>query len=187
MFHDLKTLLLDRCDLGVSYQALTSILRNAPNLENVGMHFCKVCVLNCIFHWSCARFSPFLIFPLTCMRPYTTKFLERPKRRRGKAQLKSKPSKRRNSTLLEYKNLKVVELKHERNSTDHLKNIILEISKGMPKEMPLTRWQRVEKLSNTGPMTIVRVRLFRRKRAKWTWIKLMKDRRNRRLSNKSRD
>ncbi|XBH57553.1 hypothetical protein VPH35_079134 [Triticum aestivum] len=128
VFHDLKTLLLSRCDLGVSYQALTSILRNAQNLENVGMHFCR--------------------------------FLERPKRR-GKAQPKSKPSKRRNSTLLEYKNLKVVEIKHETNSTAPLENIFLEISKGMPKEMPLTRWHRLEKLSKTGPMTIVRLRLFR--------------------------
>ena len=44
MLHSLKNLLLEECDLGLELQALTGILRNTHNLENLGLHHCKVCI-----------------------------------------------------------------------------------------------------------------------------------------------
>lgn len=41
VLHSLKTLLLEECDVGQRFQALTSILSNTPNLENLGLHHCN--------------------------------------------------------------------------------------------------------------------------------------------------
>lgn len=41
MFHNLRTLLLNDCDVGDSCQALRSILRNTPSLEKLRLHHCK--------------------------------------------------------------------------------------------------------------------------------------------------
>ncbi|KAK1661044.1 hypothetical protein QYE76_049203 [Lolium multiflorum] len=38
--HNLKTLLLEECGVGTTFQILTSILRNTPNLEKLGLHHC---------------------------------------------------------------------------------------------------------------------------------------------------
>ncbi|XP_020181537.2 MEIOTIC F-BOX protein MOF [Aegilops tauschii subsp. strangulata] len=42
MLHNLKALLLERCDLGVKLQALTSILSNTPNLEELELDNCTL-------------------------------------------------------------------------------------------------------------------------------------------------
>ncbi|KQK14778.2 MEIOTIC F-BOX protein MOF [Brachypodium distachyon] len=39
--NQLKTLRLDRCEVGVCFHALTRILRNTPNLETMRLHQCK--------------------------------------------------------------------------------------------------------------------------------------------------
>uniref|UniRef100_A0A0E0KRK8 F-box domain-containing protein n=1 Tax=Oryza punctata TaxID=4537 RepID=A0A0E0KRK8_ORYPU len=41
MLHNLTTLLLSECDVGVSCYVLKSVLRNAPNLEHLRLHRCK--------------------------------------------------------------------------------------------------------------------------------------------------
>lgn len=40
VLHSLKTLLLEECDVGLRFQALTGILSNTPNLVNLGLHHC---------------------------------------------------------------------------------------------------------------------------------------------------
>uniref|UniRef100_A0ACD5XN29 Uncharacterized protein n=1 Tax=Avena sativa TaxID=4498 RepID=A0ACD5XN29_AVESA len=40
VLHCLKILILERCDIGVESQALTGILPNTPDLENLGLHHC---------------------------------------------------------------------------------------------------------------------------------------------------
>jgi hypothetical protein len=42
VLHSLKTLLLEECDAGLKFQALTAILKNTPILENLALHHCKV-------------------------------------------------------------------------------------------------------------------------------------------------
>jgi hypothetical protein len=42
MFPYLTTLLLNECDIGYKYHVLRSILQNAPNLEQLRLHNCKV-------------------------------------------------------------------------------------------------------------------------------------------------
>ncbi|KQK14779.2 hypothetical protein BRADI_1g18526v3 [Brachypodium distachyon] len=39
--NQLKTLILDHCEVGVNFHALTSILRNTPDLETLRLHQCK--------------------------------------------------------------------------------------------------------------------------------------------------
>nr|XP_020189044.1 MEIOTIC F-BOX protein MOF-like [Aegilops tauschii subsp. strangulata] len=40
VLNNLRNLHLEECDVGLSYQVLTSILRNTPNLEKLALHWC---------------------------------------------------------------------------------------------------------------------------------------------------
>jgi hypothetical protein len=43
VLENLKALVLEECDIGQNFQALTSILWKTPKLEKLGLHLCKVC------------------------------------------------------------------------------------------------------------------------------------------------
>lgn len=48
-FKNLRTLLLEKCDLGDNFGILWHLLKKSPNLEKLTMRCCKVNLLSFIF------------------------------------------------------------------------------------------------------------------------------------------
>jgi hypothetical protein len=42
-FQNLRTLLLEKCDLSDNFQTLGHFLQHSPNLEKLTLEYCKVC------------------------------------------------------------------------------------------------------------------------------------------------
>ncbi|XBI50605.1 hypothetical protein VPH35_113988 [Triticum aestivum] len=101
MLYNLRSLLLEKCDVGMSFQALASILRNTPNLEKLALDLCMFAAPPIVKRWkemaSSESHCATPVAPVGCWG----------------------------------KKLRTVEIKRRSQDWQHMAKVLSEISKGM--------------------------------------------------------